>query len=273
MLLATIFALTAAVLHAGWNLIAKRSVDPFIALCTQFAVAGVISAVIVVATGGLPHEAWVWAAGTGLFHVPYLVGLGWAYRNGDFSLAYPIARGGGALVAAIGGLVLLDDDLKILSLMAIGIVVAGLLMLAVGAPGDQVVVALVVAVSIGGYTLVDSHAAREFSGTYVFAAFVVIGVFATAAGLASGRAGDVLTMSPDAWRRTVLAAALSIVTYGLVLLAVRRAAVGYVAALRESSVVIASVVGWRLLGERSGRTRSLAAGVILAGLMLLIAAR
>lgn len=273
MLLATIYGLTAAVLHAGWNLLAKRSVDPFIALCTQFAVAGAMSAVIVVATGGVPRQAWMWAAGTGLFHIPYLVGLGWAYRHGDFSLAYPIARGGGALVAAIGGLVLLDDDLEIISLVAIGIVVAGLLMLAAGAPGDQVAVALIVAVSIGGYTLVDSHAAREFSATYVFAAFVVIGVFATAAGLASGRAGEVLAMSPDAWRRTVLAAALSVVTYGLVLLAVRRAAVGYVAALRESSVVIASVVGWRVFGERGGRTRSMAACVILVGLALLIVAR
>jgi drug/metabolite transporter (DMT)-like permease len=273
MLIATIYALAAAVMHAGWNLIAKRSADPFIALCAQFAVAGLISGVIVLATRGLPAEAWVWAAATGLFHMPYLIGLGWAYRHGDFSLAYPIARGGGALVAAIGGVVLLDDDLKLLSLVAIGVVVAGLLMLAAGAPRKQVLAALVVAASIGGYTLVDSHAARQFDGTYVFAAFVVIGVCAAVAGLASGRAGSVLTLTGGAWTRTVLAASLSIVTYGLVLLAVRRAPVGYVTALRESSVLIASIVGWRMLGEQSGRTRMIAAGVILIGLVLLVAAR
>ncbi len=273
MVIATVYALTAAVLHAGWNLIAKRSADPFIALCTQFTVAGLISGVILVATGGLPAEAWLWAGGTGVFHVPYLIGLGWAYRHGEFSLAYPIARGGGALVAAIGGLVLLDDDLKVLSLVAIGVVVAGLLMLAAGAPREQVVVALVVAASIGGYTLVDSHAARQFEGTYVFAAFVVIGACAAVAGAASGRAVSVITIGTRAWGRTIFAASISIVTYGLVLLAVRRAPVGYVAALRESSVLIASLVGWRMLGERSGRTRSVAAGVILVGLVLLVAAR
>jgi drug/metabolite transporter (DMT)-like permease len=146
-------------------------------------------------------------------------------------------------------------------------------MLAAGAPRKQVLAALVVAASIGGYTLVDSHAARQFDGTYVFAAFVVIGVCAAVAGLASGRAGSVLTLTGGAWTRTVLAASLSIVTYGLVLLAVRRAPVGYVTALRESSVLIASIVGWRMLGEQSGRTRMIAAGVILIGLVLLVAAR
>ena len=107
----------------------------------------------------------------------------------------------------------------------------------------------------------------------VVAAFVVIGACAAVAGVASGRAVSVITIGAQAWRRSIFAASISIVTYGLVLLAVRRAPVGYVAALRESSVLIASLVGWRMLGERSGRTRSVAAGVILVGLVLLVAAR
>lgn len=274
MLLATLLALIAAVLHAGWNLIAKRAIDPFLALWSQFLVAGIISAAAVAALGGVPIGAWGWASATGTLHVPYVLGLATAYRRGDFSLAYPIARGGGALLAAIGGVALLGDELGATSMVAIVVIVAGMTLLASGAVRAQVAAALLVAVTIGGYTTVDSHAAREYGGVgYVFAAFTMIGLFGSAAGIALGRGGDLLAIGRDAWRRSAFAAVMSVVTYGLVLLAVRRAPVGYVAALRESSVLIAAVVGWRLLGEGRGRTRTLAAAVIVAGLVLLVAGR
>ena len=72
------------------------------------------------------------------------------------------------------------------------------------------------------------------------------------------------------WPQFAFTAAISMVTYGLVLAAVRRAPVGYVAALRESSVLLAAFLGWRYLDEGSMRRRSVAASVILAGLVLLV---
>ena len=274
MVVATIYALTAAVLHAGWNLIAKRAIDPFLALWGQFLVAGLLSFPILVALGGLPASGWGWATATGLIHVPYVIGLGWAYRHGDFSLAYPVARGGGALLAAIGGVVLLDDRLSAWSVVAIGLVVTGLFVLAIGASWRQVGAALVVAAAIGAYTTIDSHASRELGGTaYVFAVFVMIAVAVTTWGIVAGRGRELLAVGVDAWRRTAIAAAMSVVTYGLVLLAVRRAPVGYVAALRESSVVLAALIGWRVLGEQRGRVRGVASGLVLGGLVLLVAAR
>jgi drug/metabolite transporter (DMT)-like permease len=274
MLLATVFALTAAILHAGWNLIAKRAIDPFLALWGQFLVAGLVSLPLLVASGGLPLRAWGWAALTGLIHLPYVLGLAWAYRHGDFSLAYPIARGGGALLAALGGVVLLDDRLGVGSAIAIGLVVAGLFVLAIGAPPRQVAAASIVAVAIGAYTTVDSHASREFGGVaYVFAVFVTIGLVVTIWGVATGRARALVGVGTDTWRRMSLAAVMSIVTYGLVLLAVRRAPVGYVAALRESSVLLAALIGWRVLGEQRGRVRGAASALVVGGLALLVASR
>ena len=274
MLIATLYALTAAVLHAGWNLIAKRAVDPFLALWGQFLAAAAGSGVVLAVIGPPPLGAWGWAAASGLIHVPYIGGLAWAYRHGDFSLAYPVARGGGALVAAIGGVLLLGDDLSALSIVAVAIVVGGMSLLAIGAPPWQLAIAVGVALTIGSYTVVDSHAAREYGGTaYVFAAFVMMGACITAAGVAMGRARELLTLRSGFWARTLLAAAMSVVTYGLVLLAVRRAAVGYVAALRESSVLIAALIGWRWLGEGRGRIRAVAAAVIVGGLVLLVASR
>jgi drug/metabolite transporter (DMT)-like permease len=79
-----------------------------------------------------------------------------------------------------------------------------------------------------------------------------------------------LTGLRTSWRQYALTAAMSMVTYGLVLAAVRRAPVGYVAALRESSVLLAAFLGWRYLDERGVRRRSVAAAVVLGGLVLLV---
>jgi drug/metabolite transporter (DMT)-like permease len=274
MLVATVFALTSAGLHAGWNLVAKRSTDRFAALWGQFAVAGVIGAMAIAITRDLPAEAWVWASITGVVHVPYLVALASAYDHGDFSLAYPIARGGGALLAGIGGIVLLDDELSLLAVVAIAIVAAGMVLLSLGAEASQVLTALVVAVMIGIYTTVDSHAARDVGGnTYVFAVFVSVGCLVSVYGLVVGRGPSLRRSMTGSWRMYLLTGAVSLVTYGLVMLAVRRAPVGYVAALRESSVLVAAFIGWRYLDEGSAHRRLIAAGVVVGGLVLLVVAR
>lgn len=274
MLFATLLALAAAVLHAGWNLIAKRAADPFLALWGQFLLAGCIGAVGLLVVGGVPAGVWPWAAGSAIAHVPYLLGLAWAYRHGDFSLAYPVARGGGALCAAIGGIVLLHDELRPLAVVAIVIVVVGMGLLARGAPPVQVAAALVVAVSIGSYTLFDSRAVRQYPTLpYIFAGAVATALAVSITGALLGRTGDLAQLTRPVWLRTAAAAVMTTTAYGLVLVAVRHAPVGYVAALRESSVLIAVVIGARLLDEGAARRRLSAAAVVLAGLVLLVVAR
>ena len=272
MVVATLLALAAAVLHALWNLVAKRSDDPFTALWGQVFVAGIIGAVALAVTGGLPAVGWAWASASGAVHLPYLVALAAAYGASAFSVAYPIARGGGALLAGLGGIVLLGDDITVWTLAAILTVVAGMALLAAGAGSAGVRAALFVAATIGVYTTIDSHAARTVAAdTYVLAAFTAAGATMTLYGVAAGRASMMGAALRTSWRQFALTAVMSMVTYGMVLAAVRRAPVGYVAALRESSVVIAAFLGWRYLDERSMRRRSAAAAVILAGLVLLVA--
>ncbi|HWL42001.1 MAG TPA: hypothetical protein VNQ73_03585 [Ilumatobacter sp.] len=200
MLVATVLALSSAVLHAGWNLVAKRSGDPFLALWSQFLLAGLIGAVVLVAGGGMPSGAWPWALLSAGAHVPYVVALGWAYHHGDFSLAYPIARGGGALLAAIGGVVLLGDELRPLSFVAIGVVVGGMWLLASGAHLGHVLAALTVAASISVYTVSDSHAVREYdTRLYLFAGMLATGLTASVAAVVMGRGRDLLTMTRPQW--------------------------------------------------------------------------
>ena len=244
---------------------------PFIALWGQFFVAAAISAVILGLTRTLPAAGWGWALLSGAVHLPYLAALAAAYTHGDFSLAYPLARGGGALLAGIGGIAVLGDDVDIWSGAAIVTVAAGMALLAVGAAGPQVRMALFVAVTIGAYTLIDSHAARSVDDlTYVFAVFVMGGVFVTTYGVARGRGRELVGALWQQWRTFVQTASMSVVTYGLVLVAVREAPVGYVTALRESSVLLAAFIGWRFLDEGSVRRRTVAASIIFGGLVLLV---
>ena len=92
----------------------------------------------------------------------------------------------------------------------------------------------------------------------------------TAYGVVVGRGREMVGALVDAVAAVRATAAMSMLTYGLVLVAVRRAPVGYVAALRESSVLLAAFIGWRYLDEGSVRRRTIAAAIILGGLVLLV---
>ncbi|NDD98410.1 MAG: hypothetical protein EBZ93_13135, partial [Actinobacteria bacterium] len=103
MLIATVLALGAAVLHAGWNLRIKQSGDRWLALWGLFSAGGLIGlpyAVVATVTGDLGWSAWGWATASGAVHAFYIGRLAKTYDVADFSVTYPIARGGGALFAA-----------------------------------------------------------------------------------------------------------------------------------------------------------------------------
>lgn len=278
MLLATLLALGAAVLHAAWNLAAKRAEgDRYVVLWTQFVAAGLISLPLMVAgivVWGMPLQGYAWAALSGAVHLPYVWLLSRAYSQGDFSVAYPVARGGGAALAALSGVLVLGDHLSLLEVTGIAVVVCGLVTLAYGAHLPSLSMALLVALTIGTYTTIDAKGARATESiAYVFATFCGVALSNTVFGVTTGRWHDMTTMLRRHSRRAFTTGAASVVTYGMVLVAVQRAPVGYVTALRESSVVLAALAGWRLLGEGDHRRRITAALVVFAGLVTLVAGR
>lgn len=278
MLLATVLALTAAVLHAGWNLVAKRAEgDRYMVLWAQFTAGGLVALPLMVGYQvlfGMPRQGYAWAALSGASHMPYTWLLAKAYTHGDFSVSYPVARGGGAALAAIGGVLFLADHLTVLEVTGIAVVVAGLSFLARGASGANLLMAMAVAVTIGLYTVLDAKGARlTGSIAYIFATMVGSGLSNTVFSLATGRRHDMAAMMRANWRRAVVTGVASLITYGLVLVAVQHAPVGYVTALRESSVVLAALAGWKLLGEGDHRRRIAAACIVFAGLLTLVLGR
>ncbi len=277
MVLATVLALAAAGLHATWNLLLKTAPDAERDLASwgMFLVAGVLVLPVVILLGGPGMVAIPWLAASGLVHVAYITFLVAAYDHGDFSLAYPLARGGGALVGAIGGALFLGERLSGWSWLAIA-VVAGALVSLVGRGVSRSTVrdALVTATAIGTYTLVDSHGSRISVDPVAYGA---MSSATAAAGLSiafglRGRGPALLAAWPSQRGRWLLSGSCSAIAYTLVLVAVRYAPVGYVAVLRESSVVIGALVGWRLLHEPLGGRRLASSLVMLVGLIGLVVA-
>lgn len=276
MLTATLLALTAAVLHAGWNLLIKTSDDRELAAWGQFAAGGLLFLPVLVVAGFPDRAAWPHLAASGLIHVVYVEGLLRAYHHGDFSLAYPLSRGGGALVAAVGGALLLDDTLKAAAWVALCVVALGLGSLVQrGATRASLGWAGFTAVVIGTYTLVDTAGARRTDNGFAYGVALTIcaTVALSAVGLLRGRAGDFAGAIRRSWARYLLSGLCLTGAYSLVLAAVRFAPVGYVATLRESSVVLGAFAGWVLLGERLARRRLLSSLVVTAGLVALVATR
>ena len=273
MLLATVLALTAAVLHASWNLLVKQSADRRLALWGQFTIGGAISAVVLAiwsVSASPPDIAWGWAIVSGATHVPYLMLLSRAYDRGDFSMSYPIVRGAGALAAAAGGVLLLDDSLSITSTIGIVIAVLGLFVLAKSGSWHVVGAALAVASTIAVYSVVDGHGTRQSQPVaYALALNIAAAIFVSLYASVHSRKQMIPTLKAH-WKVMSLAGVFSTVAYMLVMIAYRHAPVGYVASLRESSVVIAAFAGWKMLDEGDHKRRIASAAIVLAGLVVLV---
>lgn len=273
MLTATVLALTAAALHAVWNLLIKTADDRDLAAWGQFVFGGIVLLPVLIWTG-LPAAGSVWyLMPSALIHVVYVWSLVAAYQHGDFSLVYPLARGGGALVAALLAAVTLGDVLGVGGWAALLVVTIGLAsLIRPGTPRIEVVYALMTAALIGTYTVIDSAGARHTSSGFAYGIVLTAtsALTLSIAGIARGRGPDFVGSLRTSWPRYLASGACGAIAYSLVLVAVKYAPVGYVATLRESSVVLGAALGWLLLKERLGGRRLASAAVVTAGLVALV---
>ena len=276
MLVATVLALCAAILHATWNLAIKQTGDRFLALWAQFIFAGSAALAALITWSVIdspPNIAWTWSIASGVGHLPYVLLLARAYDKGDFSVTYPIARGAGALSSAILGVLILKDDLSPLSMSGIAVVIFGLWILTSNQKIKNVLPALGVAATIGIYSVVDAYGARN-SNSIAFALSVFVsGATSISMWALLTRAKQLRPFILSSWKTAAFGGAMSLISYSLVVYAFTLAPVGYVATLREASVLIAAFAGWRMLGEGDHRRRLIAAFVVVAGLVVLVAGR
>ncbi len=265
----------AGALHACWNAIAKQVTDRLMAFA-WISVASMTAGGVVLAITGLPaREAIPFAITSAVIHIGYNLGLMSSYRLGAFNQTYPIARGTSPLVVAVGAYFLADEHLGAPALIGIATLAAGLMSLALSSGrltrGDLPAVgaAVLTGLTIAAYTITDGLGVRHAHDPYAYTAllFVLQGPPMLIAALARRPLSawrDTATM-----RRGATAGLLATVAYGTVLWAQARAPLAEVAAIRETSVVFAALIGVAVLGEDFGKRRVVAAVVIATGIVLI----
>lgn len=264
-----------AVLHASWNALVKSSTDKSLDTALIHLLGSLFALPLLLTVGAPKPEAWPFILSSMTIHIAYYIALTGAYRHGDLGLTYPLMRGTAPMLVALSSALLLGETLVPLAWVGVvgiccGVLVLGLSRHAMDSP-RAVGFALFNAVVIAIYTVVDALGARASGNTlqYVAALFALDGwPFALLIFYRRGPA-VVLPYAKKRWPIAAGGAFASFGSYSIALWAMTRAPVATVAALRETSVLFAALLGTFLLREVFTLRRALGTATIVAGVMAL----
>ncbi len=267
--------LLAALTHAGWNAWLKKTSPDFIGL-GALSIGWLILGVAALPFVGLPERAhWPYLAATTAVHTAYAALLVTAYRHGELSLVFPIARGSGPMIVALVSPWLLKERLAGSDAFAVALIIAGILIIGLGRAAQTMrdrhalIMSLATGVAIASYTLIDATGARAGSSPHVYTAwlFILTAIVQLAVTGIAHRNRTAALLKPHLGRG-IAVGILSAAAYTVVLWAMTRAPVALVAAIRETSILFAALIGWGLLGERINRVRWAGVIITVTGLVI-----
>ncbi len=265
---AFLLALAAAALHAGWNVLLAGARDVRAATTVTLVVGVAAFAPVAAATWDMEAAAVPWIASSAALELGYFLLLSAAYSRSDVGLVYPVARGA-APVLVLGGAAVVGAAVGVWQ--AVGVVLVGvgvLLVRGMGAHADRrgFALALTIAATIAGYTLVDNQGIEHASAiAYLEVVLIPVAIAALAIEAVAGRLGAVRSLIG---LRTIGAGLASFGAYALALAALALASAASVAAVRETGVLFAVALGALVLHERVTRLRALGAVLVVAGVVL-----
>ena len=272
--------LLAAILHATWNALVKNASDKFISM-SAIVIGHSPFACIAVMSAPLPDpSSWPYIlVGAGL-HVGYQLFLLLSYRIGDLSHVYPIARGVAPLLVAGISVLLLGVKLslaEVTAILAIGVGIVSLVFVR-GSEGLRnpraATMALITGCFIASYSLIDGLGAREAGtalGFYGWLSIVNAIVFVLIA--ATNKQGGLRKVAREGSRIAVLGGGASFIAYSLVIWAFTQAPIALVTALRETSIIIAMLIGVFFLREKLNLAKVVATTLTFFGAILLRTSR
>ena len=272
--------LFAALLHSGWNALIKSGDDKALDTALILVLGGGVGLLLVAAFGLPRREALPWVAGSVVLHIGYYVTLVGAYRHGELGFAYPIMRGTAPLLVAVLSGHLIGEHLPAAAWLGVAGISCGVLLIGLtqsarigGSRRHALAYALANAAIIASYTLVDGSGVRVAGNTmqYVGLLFLIDGMpyFAIVAWQRRTELEPALAYMRKRWPVALLGSCASLGAYGIALWAMTHAPIASVAALRETSVLFAALIGVLMLKERFRFQRALGTGAIVAGVMAL----
>ncbi len=274
--LVIVMVLAAAVMHAVWNAFIKIGGDRLMTLAVVTAMSGLLALILLLLGPPPAVESWPYIGLSIVIHSAYYYLLIRSYDVGDLSHAYPLARGSAPLLVAGGAALFAGEMLGLGEFVGVAVICAGIFSLMLSGRSGwrhdprSILYPLATGVAIAAYTVTDGIGVR-LSGSppgYIGWLFILEAAPITLFALARRRVKAFVFLRDD-WKPTLIGGALSFGAYALVIWAMSLGAMAHVSALRETSVVIAALIGTRLLGEPFGRGRVLAAATVAAGVVLL----
>ncbi len=267
--------MAAAVLHASWNAIIRFGDDKVQGMLLLSVSQGLMGLVLATSLAWPDRRTWMWLFASALLHTVYKVFLTSAYRRGDISRVYPIARGAAPMIVALIGLFILSDTINNRQYLGIFLVGCGITAMARGVftNGESrrlLPFALASALATAGYSLVDGVGARISGAPTLFVAwlFFLDGSLFTVWALAT-RGRHIVPPQARLWLLGSIAGAASFAAYWIVVWAMTKAPIALVAALRETSILFAVLIGLTFFREPVDRGKLLAVGLIVAGIMFM----
>jgi drug/metabolite transporter (DMT)-like permease len=266
--------LIAAVLHASWNAFIKNKGNGFAKMTILATIIGLVVAPFTFVVGVPPLETCMYLGVSIIAHTMYMHSLTRAYQNEDFSVAYPFARGLAPLLTVIILLLFFNRSISTNELIGISIIILGILILFNAQKlkiNFKILISLLYfPVSIVFYTLVDAMGVKTADSTQQFIVwlFILIPIPMLLYSLANQKELVVSTFIENKYS-LILASIGSLTSYSLVLWAYTQAPIYYVASIRESSIIFASLIGLIFFKEKGLVRRLIAAFVLFAGVIML----
>jgi drug/metabolite transporter (DMT)-like permease len=274
----TLLVLSAAVMHATWNAFVKAGNDKAVMQCLVIFMGG-IPGLFILPFVPLPDAAaWPYLIGSIIAHSVYYVTLVEAYRYGALSQTYPIARGSAPLLIALFSMVTVGEFLNGGEWLGLIIACAGLISLAhvphaVGdAPGHRaaeirsILFALATSLGIACYSILDGLGVRSTAeGLSYISWLLVLEMIPVGLAFLWLRRGRVVVSLKENFTRGLFGGIIAGLGYGIVIWAMASAPLAHVSAMRETSVILAAVIGTLALKESFGPRRIAAAALVAAG--------
>lgn len=276
--------LTAAVLHALWNLAAKQVVIDGVAFVYLYVVGSAViwlpvAVVWVIVEHERPTLTWVYAGAlTAAFHIVYQLVLQRGYERGDMNVVYPLARGTGPLVTFLVAVTVLGERPGAVAVAGVVAILAGVLVISAGGARPThgstragVFWGVGTGIAIAAYTLWDNRSVTTLHVPPL--PYFVIGLLLQlpAMTLILGRRRTLLTRvwAQASWQVLVVAL-LSPIAYVLVLRAQQLAPISLVAPARESSIMVGALLSWWVLEEPNPRRRLIGSAIVLVGIAAIV---
>jgi len=307
-ILALVLTLLAAFLHAIWNLLAKKANERLIFFWLMLCIAVIFylpvfagkilfagptpnytqvestsdNNKVIPFAKPIPNIAWWFIAATGIIHAFYFAFLSLAYKRGDLSLVYPLARGTGPLLVPFIALIFINESLSLLGAIGICSVIIGIYVIHLEAfsfaalkkpflamKQSSTRFALLTGVIIAGYSVVDKVGVSYVNPfKYIYLMFLLTAICLTPYAILTKR-----NIIRDVWHHfkisIIIVGFLCLFTYMLVLFAMSLSKVSYIVSVRQFSLIFAALLGITVLKEQHGRQKIVGAVFICLGVVLI----